>query len=447
MQSETLRQLEIDYPTLEEKKARLTEIIDNFGDLDVGEMKFTVGDILCLAMLLYEVGEEDIIYDLRNQLNELERSHRQERRYLSKLEYLSKCLTNFRPSIFRNIQEEFANKYSIDTQLVICMPKITGQQIGTKVEVKRTIDDLNPMIFHVKSHQEFCSKSDPFYIAITSDGTGQVDFKELFMYKVLEYIGYGPKTHFIIDKDISQSRVEEGILIATEELGYTEKIERKSKVFETFGEIRRELSSTLIESIDEATKRDIIAIDMLSRAFLLEDVMVNQGNFGRVTASMLFEPPRLSIKWKVVDFRPPKLDTDKFDDYSYKGHYGGSGIFYSFKVRNVSHSYGREELRIIGDILSEASARELWHPIIEQLFSDRPPHHFSIVSALEKAFDDVHSFMETNRDRLQINPDRLSRRMSDLASYKVKILENFEELRNGIIQDLAGEASVLPQPA
>lgn len=431
MESIILQQLKDEFPAPELQQAQLIKLVGGFGCLNDSEMKSTVADILCLAKLLYEESNREIMYDLRDQLTALERSHRENRLYSSKLEYLNKCLTNFKPAIFRSIQIYFSELYHVPPELVVCLPKITGQQVGTKVEIKRSPEDTNPIMFYVKTHQEFCSKSDPYYIAITSDGTGKVNFKELFIYKVLEYIGYGPKVHFIIDSDAAHSRVEEGILIATQDQGYTKTPHQKRKSFKTFREMKDELSERPIESIDETTRRDIIIIDMLSRAFLLEDVMVNQGNFGMVSSATLFEPPVSSSKWKIIDFIPPKLVKARGDDYSYGKHYpGGVSIFYSFRVGNISHTYDEEELEVINHILTEEHAQDLWLPALERL-SRGAEHHLPIADAVERAFRDISGFMEENAGILRAKPGRMERRMVDLTAYKLKIMQNFTELERG----------------
>lgn len=432
MESVIYEQLKTSFPTPVQQQAQLKKLVGEFGTLRENDVKFVIGDILCLAKILFEGGDDEVVRNMQRQILDLESAHKNERQYLQKLDYLKKCLTNFKPAIYRNIQEYFSRVFSINPSLITCLPKTTGQQIGAKVEIKHAPDDTNPMVFYVKSHQEFCSKSHSQYIAITSDGTGQVDFKELFMYKVLEYLGYGAKTQFIVDKDVSQSRVDEGILIATQDLGFTKHPERKSKKFTTFKDMGAELSSTPITSIDAANRRDIIAIDMLSRAFLLEDVMINQGNFGKIISTIFGSSPQSSSKWKVVDFISPKLGTRRGDDYSYSKHYpGGMNIFYSFKVGNVSHTYDQEGLEIIASILSEEHAKGLWFPVAERLCNDTP-RHLSVVHAVERAFDDIARFMGENQVSLQMKPERFTRRMEDLNRYKTALLRNFDELVRGI---------------
>ncbi len=448
MESEILKQLKKAYPTIASQQEHLTEMISNFGSLSDAEMKLAVGEILCLAKLLYEDADDKrIVRNMQRQILDVEDAREGDTAYMEKLDYLKRCLTNFKPAIFRNLQSYFSESYHVDQDLVTCLPKITGQQMGAKVEIKRTPEDTNPVTFHIKTHQEFCSKSHPQLVVITTDGTGKVDFKELFIYLVLQYIGYGPKVHFIIDRDVTQSRIDEGILIATQDLGYTKRPEQRTKLFKMFQEVRDVLNRQPMTSIDESTRRDIIAIDMLSRALLLEDVIVNQGNFGIITVDIRGGEPSTSIvKWKILDFIPPQLVKARGDDYSYGKHYpGGASIFYSFKVGNISHTYDDEELGIINSILSEEYAKDLWLPALQQLTTARG-NHLPLAAAMEKAFQDIELFMKTNQELLQIKRERLTRRMGDLARYRDNTMRNFGELDQGIRDYLKSANTAAPKP-
>jgi hypothetical protein len=239
--------------------------------------------------------------------------------------------------------------------------------------------------------------------------------------------------HFIIDRDTS--RVDEGILIATQDLAYTKRPQEKEKSFKVFSEVGAALGSTPVESIDQMTRRDIIAIDMLSRAFLLEDVIVNQGNFGITVSSAIFDEAETSEKKtqrKIIDFLAPKLKVASGDDYSYSRHYPhGKDIFHSFRIGNASHTYDREGLDIICYILAEEHSKELWLPTINRL-SEGTYTHLPVIKALKIAFEYVKYFMSKIVEALQIKPERMAKRIADLELYKVKITENLQQLETGI---------------
>jgi len=447
MEQVILQDLAGKFPTPMSQHEELVRLVNEFGSLAEQVAKFSVPDILCLAMMLYRTGNTRILRDIQRRILDLQDAHEGDRNYIQKLEILNKCLTNFKPAIFRNIEEYFAQKYQLPIELIKCLPKIQGQQIGAKVIIKRAPEDQNPIFFYVKAHQEFCSKSHPQFISATSDKTGHVNIKELFLYKVLEYIGYGPKTHFIIDRNIAQSRVEEGIMIATQELGYTKRPQQIRKSFKIFGELRERLQAQPIGSIDASTKRDIIAIDILSRAFLLADVMINQGNFGRVDSCVLGGSPDApsKCKWKIIDFTAPELRADSANGYIYERYYQrGVDIFHSFQVGNSSHCYQRDGLEIICHILSEGNARDFWLSAINRLShpETESSHHMPVIAALGRAFSDIEAFLRDNAGILQIKSERLASRMEDLNAYKIAIEQNFMRLAQGIRDYIAASPAV-----
>lgn len=379
MELDVLKSLKERFDTPEKQQAEVTRLIGEFGNKKLEDVKITkphpkpkrpgqtitetisgakneILDIMCLAQLLFEGGNKKIANKLRIQILQL--LDDESVQHPQNLEYLQKCLAGFKPAIYKTLKEHFAEKFSVTEDDVQCLPKPTGQQVGAKIVVKDPRNPENPRVFYAKSHQEFCSKSDPIYGMQTSNGLGLADLKELFMYKVLEKIGYGPKTEFVVDGDVAQTGVEEGIMIITQDSSYTKQPSLQEKSFKTFGQIRDEITTTPSEEIADETKRDIVAIDMLSRVFLLEDIMVNDGNFGMVEVSRK-DSEETKTKWKIVDFMPPKSQKGKehLDDrkYAYTNHYGGSTITHGFTSGNFSHTY-REDSPV-NKILSDKERR------------------------------------------------------------------------------------------
>jgi hypothetical protein len=434
MESIILDEFAEKYPTPDLQRKRIKELVNQFGTLSTTEQKFSVGNILCLAKMLYEAGDKRAVRDIQRTIFDLEDDHETEEKYMASLDNLKRCLTNFKPAIFTSIRDHFAKKYNIDPKLIQCFPKLVGAQVGAIAKVKKQPDDTNPMTFFVKTHQQFSSKNHSQFLSVTSDGTGKVNFKELFIYKVLEYLGYGPKADFIIDKASLSSKLDEGVLIATQDLSYTEKPLKRKNSFHTFDEIREELERSSVKNIKENTKIDIIIIDMLSRAFLLNDVMINQGNFGRVREKAILSEKKEAIlqsQWKVLDFIAPEL-RDDFDNYSYSAHYpSGYDIFHSFKIGNASHSYKRDGLKIINQMLSRKNAQHLWLSSIDKL-SSTTESRLSVPDALNRALNDIESFMNKNTKILNIKKERLAERMTDLKMYKSSIMQNFLVLEKGV---------------
>ena len=454
---EVLKALKEQFQTKEEQEGQIRKIISEFGNKGLQEsikvqvphpnkpsQKLTktipsaqsdVLDIMCLAQLLFEGGDKKIATKLRIQVLQ---AALEDIKYPENLDYLARCLTNFKPAIYKNLREYFASKYEISQDQVQCLPKTTGQQVGAVVIVNDEKNKDNPRrTFYVKAHQEFSSKSDPQFGTKTSNGLGFVDLKELFMYKLLEKTGYGPKTEFIIDKDMSKSGVEEGIMIVTRDSGYTKQSLVKNKSFQTFSEIKADLQNK-DAVIDDGTKIDVMVIDMISRAFLLEDVMVNGGNFGKVEVKERGSDI-VKSKWKVIDFKPPKIEKGKeyLGDkvYIYTNHYGGSTIEYSFRKGNFSHTY--QDDSPINKILEGREDKELLHSTVD-IIAKGKGKKIGIMEAAKESLQEIKSFLTENQDSLGLLDkesklkEQTARRMKDLEVYYNCTMKNIEELVVGV---------------
>jgi hypothetical protein len=402
--------------------------------------KSEILDILCLAQLVFEGGNEDVASELRVQILQLGIGAKKKGiAYPQNLEYLQKCLAGFKPTIYKSLKDHFAEKFGVSEDDVRCLPKATGQQVGAKIVVRDTRDPDNPRVFYAKSHQEFCSKSDPIFGMQTGNGLGLADLKELFMYKVLEKIGYGPKAEFVVDRDVAQTGIGEGIMIITRDTSYTKQPSLEEKSFKTFGEIKDEIASTPAEEIADETKRDIAAIDILSRVFLLEDIMVNDGNFG-VVEVLQKGSEETKTKWKIVDFMPPKSQKGKAHSgdrkYAYTNHYGGSTITHGFTSGNFSHTYAEDSP--VNKILSDRRAKELRFSAIASLEDGKLKRKSCMELAVNASFEEILQFLRKNEERLRIKQadgtikPLTTRRIQDLAAYRDCTLGNFTELFNGL---------------
>ncbi|MBT4921815.1 MAG: hypothetical protein HON23_02245 [Rickettsiales bacterium] len=457
-----LKQVRQEFLTAEEQIAELTRRINEFANKPLENKQVPTGgfnkrgreivktisgakndvlDIMCLAQLLFEGGNKAVMLDMQDIISKIQRNHLMgisEVTHSENLAYLQKCLTSFKPTIYQNIKQHFAEQYGVSPELVQCTPKTDGKQVGAKVFVQSHTEDENPKIFYVKSHQEFCSKSDPQLMVITSDGVGAVDFKELFMYKVLEKIGYAPKTQFIVSRDVARSKVDEGILIATQDSGYTKTPGVKNKTFKTFGSIQAEIIAMGAEAVSDQMRKDITAIDMLSRAFLLGDIIVNSGNFGRVDREVKTEEGNalLPEKWKIVDFFSPKKLQGRETSYTYQGYYpAGVPIFHAFKTGNASHTYNSGTGEIIGQILSAKRTQALWEEVVNDFESGKGGRKKAVFNAIDESVAEIMILMTENQEVLDIKPERLARREADLALYSEQIKGNFAELIQGVRED------------
>ena len=198
-------------------------------------------------------------------------------------------------------------------------PKSGGVQLGTLMRIVYSeLGQEHVISYHIKTHQH------------GSVGTGSSfrspDPKELFVYKVLEYIGYGPKAHFFYDF-MSQG----GFYIATQDLAFT-KNPLKQKSFDLFSnKIADYNESPALEEHNNA-KQGLICLDIISRIFGLTDTTTNPGNFGSVNVA----PSQ--VKWKLLDFRVPDNPDHYFNPNIFHGFQEGNGMFryeYADFMKNI----------------------------------------------------------------------------------------------------------------
>ena len=145
-------------------------------------------------------------------------------------------------------------------------PKKGGDQLGTIMLMKiPSADSSSKQIkFFIKTHQDGSAKS--------SGSRQAADLREIFIYKMLEITGFGPKVHFY-----GQNFSSLFLMIATQDLEFTKRPNVK-KLFETY--------EYLLDSLQWDNPEIIFnfaLFDILARLFVLYDVTTNYGNFGRVT--------------------------------------------------------------------------------------------------------------------------------------------------------------------
>ena len=125
----------------------------------------------------------------------------------------------------------------------------------------------------LKRSSDFISDSETEY--------SQVDFKELFVYKVLELIELGPKIHFIINPYL-----KDGVLLVTENLNDPENkfIEMAKTTGIDFIDIKSKLNVIRSGKYNDKEYQsynaliDLLEIDTVNRIFTLNDF--NSDNFG-----------------------------------------------------------------------------------------------------------------------------------------------------------------------
>jgi len=152
-----------------------------------------------------------------------------------------------------------------------------------------------------------------------------LDFKELFIYKVLEFLEIGPRVHFF-----KVPVLKDGFFIMTEDLS------TPNGKFTEMGKINSRLENHLISELMKLQEgetdqskyktfqalRGLLELDTINRIFKLHDS--NDGNFGFIntTPSESSSPLRISLrmaqKWlsqehefKIVDFIAPENNKSK----------------------------------------------------------------------------------------------------------------------------------------
>ena len=121
-----------------------------------------------------------------------------------------------------------------------------GVELGSKDVAEETQECMTT--YYIKTHQHGstseCSSVKP------------VDPKELFVYKVLEYIGYGPKAYFFFNP-LSPG----GFFIATQDMAFT-KVVGKEKSFVLFDELKRKYNTTTEDPTHDEARKNLICLDI-----------------------------------------------------------------------------------------------------------------------------------------------------------------------------------------
>lgn len=167
------------------------------------------------------------------------------------------------------------------------IPKKVGDQLGCIARVFSD-DDKPPLKYYIKTFSNGTfQKGDNW----TVSPYAKPDLKEMFVYKALEYMGFGPKCHFI--SGTSKISTNSEYYLVTQDLSYT-KDEHKQKKYTLFGD----------SGVDSKLKTmtNLLCLDLIIKTFRLSDV--HGDNFGRMQTNE-------RQKWHIHDFN---LSTRKLND-------------------------------------------------------------------------------------------------------------------------------------
>jgi hypothetical protein len=306
--------------------------------------------------------------------------------------------------------------------------KKSGVQLGTVMQItyqEKSKNDLNsPQIheisYHIKTHQQGSTSQ--------NSSTKPIDPKELFVYKLLEYIGFGPKTYFFFNP-LSPG----GFFIATQDIGFTKSSHYKKKTFFTFEKIMEPCNKAPEFEQHEDARANMIRFDLLSRFLRLQDTTTNPGNFGRVavntgvnSAATDSKTINERVKWKLIDFRTTEQPDFYLNKEIFSGFRKGNGAFnysYSNFLQYVfkDPEYQWQRMKIAKQLMLEF---EQGRPC-----QSRAGRKMSFQAAIKQAHFEIENYIKKNYEALKLNEKNV---LEDLASYAQAIQTNFSLLNEGI---------------
>lgn len=141
----------------------------------------------------------------------------------------------------------------------------------------------------MKGNQNFEMESNQ--VLNTTKNPKPPDLKEVLVYRILEYIGLGPKVHYFIN-----STARFGLFIATQDCSFTKNPELKTKKFTMACEVRE-----LTQEPTTADEVGVTSLDMITRCLRIKDL--HEKNYGRVDVIPTEgSGGEVKQKWKLIDF-------------------------------------------------------------------------------------------------------------------------------------------------
>ena len=296
------------------------------------------------------------------------------------------------------------NKRIVD---IAFLSKVDGVQMGNRMRIIYFDEKEaeHQITYYIKTHQ---------YGSLRSGGstTTPVDFKELFVYRALEYAGLGPKAYFFFNP-LSPG----AFFIATQDEGFT-KIKTKTKFFKTYGQVQEKLESlSQISGITDAVKKGIALSDLLLRIFNLWDITTNAGNYGYVVVNQERE------KWRVIDFRVETQEDYHFDR-----------IFEDFQKGKGRNEY----LGLSHTILAEAAPEERFRlaTLLAEEFNlgrpcqSREGRKISQRESMERAYKDIRMYITEHHELLQLDLEKI---LPDFENYFTAIQGNLTKFMEDVM--------------
>jgi len=330
-------------------------------------------------------------------------------------EYINFSKDLLKNSIRNYFSELLSKQGMINIEVVFSDREGRGVQLSqvAVVNYQKQSGEKHSIKYHVKTHQHGSTSE--------SRSNKPVDIKELFVYKVFEFIGIGPKSHFIINP-LSASG---GLFIATQDASFT-KIPTKQKIFLTYQQLKN-VNDNILTINNPETCINLTMLDILARIFRLTDLTTNSTNFG---VTIKTEEKTSNYKWKIIDFRVDSLASYQVEGIL-NGFLSGNGMF-NYDGIMLEVLKNRQEQRKIEDA-NEAVCR-----LARSSSATSNPTKKNIFESVDLAFNLIRQIATEHSMELGIN---VAQSMDDLNKYKEHIKSNFNSLDNQIKSRLVQSSS------
>ena len=346
--------------------------------------------------------------------------------------------------------------------------KLSNKQKGCQFGALCTVSDGNTYkSFYVKTYYGYPAKANlnsevavnaSISLKTSSDFIGdsypeteysQVDFKELFVYKVLELIELGPKIHFMINPYL-----KDGVLLVTESLNDPEnKFIEMTKTNELNFDIQSKLNAIRLGKYNDKEYQtynaliDMLEIDTVNRIFTLNDF--NTDNFGyliKKEENVIFDEENFAENWlsnhhdfKIIDFISSIKKCDNYIEQEIVGSFlegnsitkylNGSVMYFAI---NRTIEQNKIKANKIVEIKKKNEQEKLYfgRKVIEKLemrFKNK------LKNILQNSKNEIKDFIQKNKENIVLTEEYIEEGFKDIDNYINGIVTNYETLKNYII--------------
>ena len=280
----------------------------------------------------------------------------------------------------------------------------------------------------------------------------QVDFKELFVYKVLELIELGPKIHFMINPYL-----KDGVLLVSENLNEEENkfIEMAKTIEPEFIGIQAKLNDIRLGKYKDKEYQsynaliDLLEIDTVNRIFTLNDF--NTDNFGyliKKEENEIFDEENFTENWllnhhdfKIIDFISSIKKCDNYIDQD---------IVHSFLEGNTITKYLKGTVMYVAINRTIEQNKIKANKIVEMKKKNEQEKLYfgkKVIEKLEMRFKnklknifqnskkEIKDFIQKNKESIVLTKEYIEEGFKDIDNYINGIETNYEALKNYIINN------------